>query len=85
MPGIVETPENGKSCGHEKARTKGTTYEEEYADYVAEMALKRVTTPDDVANAVVFLACDDSKNITGQEWSSVVAGPSEILEPEAAE
>ena len=66
MPGIVETPRMEKLC-HEKARTKGTTYEEEYADYVAEMALKRVTTPDDVANAVVFLACDDSKNITGQE------------------
>ncbi len=66
MPGIVETPRMEKLC-HEKARTKGTTYEEEYADYVAEMALKRVTTPQDVANAVVFLASDESKNITGQE------------------
>ncbi|MCP4877908.1 MAG: SDR family oxidoreductase [Gammaproteobacteria bacterium] len=66
MPGIVETPRMDKLC-HEKARTKGTSYEEEYADYVAEMALKRVTTPQDIANAVVFLACDDSRNITGQE------------------
>ncbi len=66
MPGIVETPRMEKLC-HEKARKKGTSYEEEYADYVTEMALKRVTTPQDVANAVVFLACDDSKNITGQE------------------
>ncbi|MDP6267875.1 MAG: SDR family NAD(P)-dependent oxidoreductase [Arenicellales bacterium] len=66
MPGIVETPRMEKLC-HEKAKTKGTSYEQEYADYVAEMALKRVTTPQDIANAVVFLACDDSKNITGQE------------------
>ncbi len=66
MPGIVETPRMEKLC-REKASTKGTTYEEEYADYVAEMALKRVTTPQDIANAVVFLACDDSKNMTGQE------------------
>ncbi len=66
MPGIVETPRMEKLC-NEKAKTKGTTYEEEYADYVAEMALKRVTTPQDIANAVVFLASDESKNITGQE------------------
>jgi NAD(P)-dependent dehydrogenase (short-subunit alcohol dehydrogenase family) len=26
-----------------------------------------VTTPEDIANAVIFLSCDDSKNITGQE------------------
>ncbi len=31
------------------------------------MALRRVTTPDDVANAAVFLASDDSANMTGQE------------------
>jgi len=68
MPGIVETPRMEKLC-REKARIKGTTYEQEYADYVAEMALQRVTTPQDVANAVVFLASDDSRNITGQEMA----------------
>jgi len=31
------------------------------------MPLKRVTTPEDVANAVIFLASDESQNITGQE------------------
>jgi len=66
MPGIVETPRMEKLC-REKAKTKGTTYEEEYAEYVAEMPLKRVTTPEDVANAVIFLASDESQNITGQE------------------
>ena len=66
MPGIVETPRMEKLC-REKARVRGCTEGEVYAEYVAQMALKRVTTPDDVANAVVFLASDESSNITGQE------------------
>ncbi len=66
MPGIVETPRMEKLC-HEKAKTKGTTYEEEYADYVAEMPLLRVTTPQNIADAVVFLSSDESQNLTGQE------------------
>ncbi len=65
-PGIVETPRMQKLC-EEKARVRGWTTEEVYKEYVDEMALRRVTTPDDVANAAVFLASDDSANITGQE------------------
>ena len=41
--------------------------EERFLSTVAEMALKRVTTPQDIADAVVFLASDESRNITGQE------------------
>ncbi|MCP4072524.1 MAG: SDR family oxidoreductase [Hyphomicrobiales bacterium] len=66
MPGIVETPRMHKLC-HEKAKTKGTTYDEEYAEYVAEMPLLRVTTPQHIADAVIFLASDESENMTGQE------------------
>ena len=65
-PGIVETPRMQKLC-EEKARVRGWTTEEVYKEYVDEMALRRVTTPDDVANAAVFLASDDSANLTGQE------------------
>jgi len=36
------------------------------------MALRRVTTAGDIARAVVFLASDDSRNMTGQ--SIVVDG-----------
>jgi 3-oxoacyl-[acyl-carrier protein] reductase len=30
------------------------------------MALRRVTTAEDVANAVLFLSSEDSRNMTGQ-------------------
>jgi 3-oxoacyl-[acyl-carrier protein] reductase len=65
-PGIVETPRMEKLC-REKARVRGWTYEQVYAEYVQDMALKRVTTPQDVANAVLFMCSEESRNITGQE------------------
>ena len=64
-PGIVETPRMQKLC-EEKARVRGWKVEEVYDEYVQEMALKRVTTPGDVANAVLFMASEDSRQITGQ-------------------
>jgi 3-oxoacyl-[acyl-carrier protein] reductase len=66
MPGIVETPRMKKLC-RVKAEKRGWTYEQVYAEYVNDMALRRVTTPQDVANIVAFLASDDARNITGQE------------------
>jgi 3-oxoacyl-[acyl-carrier protein] reductase len=50
----------------DKARKRGTTPEAIHAEYVAEMALRRVTTQDDIARAVLFLVSEDSKNMTGQ-------------------
>ena len=63
---VVETPRMEKLC-RVKAEKRRWTYEQVYAEYVEEMALHRVTTPQDVANLVAFLASDDSGNITGQE------------------
>lgn len=65
-PGIVHTPRMDKLC-EEKARVRGWTFEQVYQEYVDEMALKRVTEPQDIADAVLFLASDDSRNMTGQE------------------
>ena len=65
-PGIVETPRMEKLC-REKARKRGWTVEQVYDEYVQEMALKRVTTPQDIANAVLFMASEEARQITGQE------------------
>jgi NAD(P)-dependent dehydrogenase (short-subunit alcohol dehydrogenase family) len=64
-PGIVAGERMDRLC-REKARTRGTAPEHVREEYVQEMALRRVTTAADIADAVVFLASDASKNMTGQ-------------------
>ena len=64
-PGIVDGPRMQKLC-EEKASVRGWTVEEVYDEYVQDMALKRVTSAQDIANAVLFLASEDSRQITGQ-------------------
>jgi 3-oxoacyl-[acyl-carrier protein] reductase len=65
-PGIVQTPRMDKLC-EEKARKRGWTREQVYQEYVDDMALKRVTEPQDVADAVLFLASEESRQLTGHE------------------
>lgn len=64
-PGIVETPRMMKLC-EGKAKVRGWTVEQVYEEYVQDMALKRVTIGQDIANAVLFLTSEDSRQITGQ-------------------
>jgi 3-oxoacyl-[acyl-carrier protein] reductase len=64
-PGIVVGPRMDRLC-REKARVRNSTPEQVYQEYVDEMALRRVTTAEDIARAVCYLASDDSKNMTGQ-------------------
>jgi 3-oxoacyl-[acyl-carrier protein] reductase len=64
-PGIVGGDRMDRLC-REKARKRGWTPERVYQEYVDEMALRRVTTARDIANAVLFLVSDDSANMTGQ-------------------
>jgi NAD(P)-dependent dehydrogenase (short-subunit alcohol dehydrogenase family) len=64
-PGIVDGPRMQRLC-REKAKARGWTPEQVYEEYVQEMALRRVTSAQDVADTVCFLASDLSKNITGQ-------------------
>jgi 3-oxoacyl-[acyl-carrier protein] reductase len=68
MPGIVHTERMDKLCA-EKARKRGWTFERVYQEYVDEMCLGRVTEPEDVAEAVLYCASDDSRNMTGQKIS----------------
>jgi len=64
-PGIVGGNRMDKLC-REKAKKRGSAPERVYQEYVDEMALRRVTTARDIANAVLFLVSDDSLNMTGQ-------------------
>jgi NAD(P)-dependent dehydrogenase (short-subunit alcohol dehydrogenase family) len=47
------------------ARERGITYEEQYAEHVQAMALRRIATEEEVANAVLFFASDLASAITG--------------------
>ncbi len=64
-PGIVAGERMDRLC-REKAVKRGWTPEQVREEYVNEMALRRVTTARDIANAVLFLVSDDSANMTGQ-------------------
>ncbi len=64
-PGIVAGERMDRLC-REKAKKRGWTPEQVYEEYVQEMALRRVTTAEDVANAVLFLSSEESRNMTGQ-------------------
>jgi NAD(P)-dependent dehydrogenase (short-subunit alcohol dehydrogenase family) len=47
------------------ARQRGVSFEEQLAAHTGEMALRRIATEDEVANAVLFLASDFASGITG--------------------
>lgn len=64
-PGIVAGDRMDRLC-REKAKKRGGTPEQVHQEYVNEMALRRVTTAQDIANAVLFLVSDESANMTGQ-------------------
>ena len=65
-PGVVEGNRMTTIIA-EKARVRGTTPQDVLDEYVDEMALHRFSTDDDVAHAVVFLASEDSRQITGHD------------------
>ena len=65
-PGMVDGPRFEKVCA-EKAKRLGITAEEARRQFAAEYALQRVSTDDDVAEAILFFASDRSRNITGQD------------------
>jgi NAD(P)-dependent dehydrogenase (short-subunit alcohol dehydrogenase family) len=63
-PGLIMSPVLERWIA-DTARDAGTTYEEMYAHHTESMALRRIATEDEVANAVLFFASDLASGITG--------------------
>ncbi len=65
-PGMVDGPRFRKVC-EEMSKRLGIPLAEAMRKHAEEYALKRVSTDEDVANAVLFFASDASRQITGQD------------------
>ena len=65
VPGFVPGP-NTDTMFARMAERRGTTAAAILDQLAAETALNRLPTPDDVADAIVFLASDRARSITGQ-------------------
>jgi 3-oxoacyl-[acyl-carrier protein] reductase len=65
-PGMVDGPRFRKVC-EEMAKRLGISMEAAMHKHAEEYALKRVSTDQDVANAVLFFASDASRQITGPD------------------
>jgi 3-oxoacyl-[acyl-carrier protein] reductase len=65
VPGFVPGP-NTDTMFARLAERRGTTPQAVMDQMAAETALRRLPTPDDVADAIVFLASDQARSITGQ-------------------
>jgi NAD(P)-dependent dehydrogenase (short-subunit alcohol dehydrogenase family) len=65
-PGMVEGPRFDRVC-REYAKRLNITVDEARRRHAQEYALRRISTGDDVANAVVFLVSERARQITGQD------------------
>ncbi|MDR3375781.1 MAG: SDR family oxidoreductase [Ancalomicrobiaceae bacterium] len=65
-PGMVEGPRFETVCA-DMALKLGISLEDAKRKHAEDYALRRISTDDDVANAVVFLASEKSRQITGQD------------------
>lgn len=65
VPGFVPGP-NAAAMFERIASRRNTTVEAVQEQMAADTALRRLPTPDDVADAIVFLASERARSITGQ-------------------
>jgi NAD(P)-dependent dehydrogenase (short-subunit alcohol dehydrogenase family) len=65
VPGFVPGP-NADAMFGRLAERRGITAEAVEAELAEETALRRLPTPDDLADAIVFLASERARSITGQ-------------------
>lgn len=68
LPGVVRG-ERMQGVIRERAHASGTTYEEMERQYLANISLRRMIDPEDVAATALFLASPGGFNISGQAIS----------------
>lgn len=64
-PGVIPTPMT-EGIAEARAQIRGRTKEEMLEMFAPQTALRRLGTPDEVANAALFLVSDEASYITGQ-------------------
>lgn len=65
-PGMVDGPRFSRVTDARSKRL-GIDVDEARGQFASEYALKRITAAEDIANAVLFLVSDRSRNVTGQD------------------
>ncbi|HWA41936.1 MAG TPA: SDR family oxidoreductase [Hypericibacter adhaerens] len=76
LPGIVEGPRIERVISA-RAQATGVSYEAMKNEYLGKVSLRRMVSPQDVANMVLFLCSPAGRNISGQSLS--VCGNVEAL------
>jgi 3(or 17)beta-hydroxysteroid dehydrogenase len=66
-PAAIETPMLSRAIAHRVAANQGATVDEATAKIVAMHPIGRIGKPEEVANAICFLASDDAGFITGTD------------------
>ena len=65
-PAMVDGPRFERVCAS-RAQRLGKAPDEVREDYASQYALRRISLPEDIANAVLFLVSERARQITGQE------------------
>lgn len=76
LPGVVEGPRIERVIA-DRAKAVGVTIDEMREEYVGKVSLRRMVSPQDIANMALFLASPAGRNISGQALS--VCGNVETL------
>ena len=73
VPGGIET-DLWKNWGIRMAGEQGISFEEWKAKSLGDVPLRTISQPEDIGNLALFLACDESRTITGQSINCDAGG-----------
>lgn len=65
VPGGIDT-DLWRNWGKRMAGEQGITFEQWKEKSLSDVPLRTISTPEDISNLALFLACDESRTITGQ-------------------